>query len=84
LNLHPWNEVLANADRKIQEGWNVYQQWNCAHCGTKQTMPDKNKFFTQGRCEECGRVTNIEKDGHNFMAINWNSPDSLLQKGPQR
>ena len=77
MNLHPWNEVLANADRKIQEGWSVYQQWNCAHCGIKQTMSDKNKFFTRGKCEECGQKTDIKKDGHNFIAISWAAPKAL-------
>jgi hypothetical protein len=76
LNLHPWDEILAHADRKIQEGWNVYQQWNCAGCGVKQTMPDKNKFYLKGRCEECGRETDIKKDGMNFMAISWNAPEA--------
>lgn len=68
MKLHPFEEVALNADRRIADGWTVYQQWNCAHCGTKQTMPDKNKFFTKGRCEECGKETNILADGCNFMA----------------
>lgn len=68
MNLHPWQDVLDNAERKIAEGWTVYQQFNCAKCGTKQTMPDENKFYVRGRCEECGHETDIVRDGHNFMA----------------
>jgi hypothetical protein len=68
MNLHPFDEVVANAEAKMNQSWKVYQQWNCAHCGVKQTMPDENKFFTQGRCEECSEITDIEKDGCNFMA----------------
>jgi hypothetical protein len=34
----------------------------------KQTMPDQNKFYTHGKCEECSKITDIEKDGCNFMA----------------
>ena len=68
MNLHPWDVVLKNADARMREGWDVYQQWNCSHCGTKQTMPDKNAFYLSGRCEECGRLTNIKKHGMNFMA----------------
>jgi hypothetical protein len=69
MKLHPFDDVVANATAKIEEGWTVYQQWNCAHCGEKQTMPDKNKFFLSGKCEECGKITNIKKRGMNFMAV---------------
>ena len=44
----------------------VYQQFNCAACGTKQTMPDPNVLYTSGRCEECGAVTDIARDGCNY------------------
>ena len=69
MKLGAWRDVLANAEAKIALGWTVYQQWNCAHCGTKQTMPDANYFYKLGDCEECGKRTNIEADGHNFMAL---------------
>ena len=68
MNLHPFYEVAKNADSKIGEGWTVYQQFNCAHCGQKQTMSDANVFHKKGNCEECGKVTDIERDGCNFMA----------------
>ena len=32
-------------------------------------MPDANVFFTTGLCEHCEAVTDIEKDGCNFMAV---------------
>jgi transcription elongation factor Elf1 len=73
MNLHPFHEVAANAESKIAAGWDIYQQFNCAHCGMKQTMADKNKFFTLGNCEECGRQTDIVKDGCNFMATKQTS-----------
>lgn len=68
MNLHPFNDVVKNAESKMREGWTVYQQFNCAGCGAKQTMPDANKFFTAGRCEECQHVTDIVANGCNFMA----------------
>jgi DNA-directed RNA polymerase subunit RPC12/RpoP len=69
MNLHPFDEVAANAEKMIGEGWTVYQQFNCADCGAKQTMDDKNVFHLKGRCEECGHITDIKKDGCNFMAV---------------
>jgi hypothetical protein len=77
MNLHPFDEVAANAYRKTQEGWTIYQQWNCAHCGVKQTMSTSNKFFTSGKCEECGKITDIRKDGCNFMATSDGSFDAI-------
>jgi hypothetical protein len=68
VNLHPFREVAANAQNKIAEGWTTYQQFNCASCGAKQTMADANVFHKKGKCEECGAVTDIERDGCNFMA----------------
>lgn len=68
MKLHPFYEVTAQANRLIREGADTYQQFNCAHCGVKQTMPDANVFHTKGKCEECGGVTDIERDGCNFMA----------------
>jgi hypothetical protein len=77
MNLHPFDEVSANAKRKMEEGWTIYQQWNCHHCGVKQTMSDGNKFFTRGKCEECGEITDIRKDGCNFMAVSDGSFDAI-------
>ena len=68
MNLHPFYEVAANVQRKIAEGWTTYQQFNCVYCGAKQTMPDANVFHKKGKCEECSQVTDIERDGCNFMA----------------
>jgi hypothetical protein len=67
VNLYPFDEVAKNAESKIADGWTVHQQFNCVGCGAKQTMEDENVFHAKGRCEECGHVTDIRKDGCNFM-----------------
>ena len=69
MNLHTFYEVAANAERKSREGWTTFQQFNCAECNTKQTMPDANVFHKKGRCERCNGITDIGKDGCNFMAV---------------
>ena len=69
MKVHPWDDVVAHAEDKIRAGFNVYQQWNCQHCGAKQTMPDANHFYMSGICEECDSVTDIKKNGMNFMTI---------------
>jgi len=68
MKLYQFSEVSVNAEQQIADGATIYQQWQCAHCGIKQTMPDPNVFYTKGKCEECGEETNIEYDGCNFMA----------------
>ena len=68
MKLYPFAEVAANADRQIQSGATIYQQWLCAHCGAKQIMENPNVFHKAGKCEECGKETNIVNNGCNFMA----------------
>jgi hypothetical protein len=67
MKVYPWGEVLANAERKMQDGYDVYQQFNCERCRTKQTIMTPNIFHRTGQCEECQHVTDIEKAGMNFM-----------------
>lgn len=68
MKVYPFDEVVADAQGRMNEGAIVYQQFNCEHCGVKQTMDVPDTFFTSGICEECGKETNIRKNGHNFMA----------------
>jgi hypothetical protein len=67
MKLFPFWECATEAHKHAQAGRNVYQQFNCAKCGTKQTMETANSFHKLGICEECGHETNIEKDGCNYM-----------------
>jgi hypothetical protein len=68
MKLHPFYECVMQAKTLMTKGADVYQQFNCANCSTKQTMSKPNTFYKSGRCEECGYVTNIEANGCNFMA----------------
>ena len=69
MKLHPWGEVIEQAKRYMTEGFTIYQQFNCAHCGAKQTMEAPNTFHMLGRCEECGEITNIRQRGCNYMLM---------------
>ena len=59
---HLMLKELAGPGAEVQ----VFQQFNCASCGTKQTMPDPNVLYTSGKCEECGAVTDIKRRGCNY------------------
>ena len=67
MNLYPFDEVLRRASDFANRGIDVYQQFNCEHCGAKQTMPDRNTMYELGTCEECGKETDIKKNGCNYL-----------------
>jgi transcription elongation factor Elf1 len=67
MKLHPWSKVITAAKEYIAQGHNVYQQFNCEHCGIKQTMDVANTFYMLGTCQECGKQTDIRMNGHNYL-----------------
>jgi hypothetical protein len=69
MRLYPFYAVVKQAEDAMHKGGTVYQQFNCANCGTKQTIDNPNVFHKTGQCEECGAITDIEKDGANFMVM---------------
>ena len=69
MKLHPFDEVCQEAERYANQGHSVFQQFNCAHCGAKQTIDEANRFHTHGKCEKCGQITDIKKDGCNYMLL---------------
>lgn len=61
----PWAkmlEIAAYSQRHHPRAY-LFQQFNCAGCGARQTMPYPDTLFIEGHCEECGTVTDLRKDG---------------------
>lgn len=69
MKLYPFDEVASALLRRRIEGFTFFQQFNCAACGAKQTMETRNKLFTEGKCEECQHITDIVRDGCNYVLI---------------
>lgn len=69
MNLYPFDKCAKEAEARIQQGFDVFQQFNCAHCGMKQTIDTPNTFHTIGECEECGKWTDIKHNGCNYMLV---------------
>lgn len=69
----PFDVIVEQANDVIKSGGEVFQQFECSHCGTKQTMDVPNTFYRSGLCEECGKLTDIESTGCNLLVI-WRSP----------
>ena len=53
---YPFYEVAKQAEELVQKGGTVYQKFTCENCGSRQTMDEEYKFFTTGKCEECGFI----------------------------
>lgn len=75
---YPFKEVCAAAERLAHSGCLVHQKWTCSNCGVRQTMPDANHFYTNGKCEECNHLTNIEQTGCNYLVIYYPSSSQEL------
>ncbi len=70
MKLHPFHECARKAEHLIAKyGAQVFQQFNCAHCGRKHTVDVPNTFYSQGICPDCGLATNIEADGCNYAVL---------------
>lgn len=67
MKLHPFYECADGAHKMMEKGHRIFQQFNCSHCGTKQTMETPNVFYKLGNCEACGKQTDIENEGCNYM-----------------
>lgn len=81
MKKYPFEEIAAALLKRRLDGYEFLQQFECAHCGVKQTMEVPNKLFTHGKCEECGKETHIERDGCNYMLIAGDGkvPDFLME-----
>ena len=44
MKLHPFLECVEAASKLMDQGVTIWQQFNCANCGAKQTMAKKNLF----------------------------------------
>lgn len=69
MKLFPLLAVAQEASLVVAMGHIVYQQFLCSGCKVKQTMEVPNTFFAQGKCEACGHMTDIQKDGCNYIVL---------------
>jgi hypothetical protein len=64
----PWDRLLEQAEATIKGGATLYQKFTCDHCGARQTMDVPNVFYTEGQCEKCSHITDLQRRGGGFMA----------------
>jgi transcription elongation factor Elf1 len=66
-NDYPIEECAATAAPYVARGATFFQKFTCARCGSRQTCDEPNKFFKTAACEACGHVTDIARQGCNYM-----------------
>jgi hypothetical protein len=62
-------DIVTKAEAHVAQGSTCFQKFTCLVCLARQTMPDPNRFYTMGRCDECGYVTDLREHGCGFMVI---------------
>jgi hypothetical protein len=68
-NDYPFHDCAKAADKLIGEGAKVFQKFTCVGCGQRLTIDVANVFHTSGACDKCDAVTDIARQGCNYMVI---------------
>lgn len=66
---HPLDECIKDAAKLIGQGAKVYQKFTCSGCGTRLTIDKPNVFYATGTCDNCDAITDIVKQGCNYMVL---------------
>lgn len=66
----PVEEVMEKADWLIKnKNAKIFFKFTCVHCGSRQTFDVPNTLYAEGKCEECGGITNIVETGCNYLLV---------------
>jgi len=56
-------EILPMCEDVIRKGGTFHAKFTCKHCGARQTFEEANSIFASGHCEECDKVSQLDKWG---------------------
>lgn len=70
----PFYEIAQEIEGLVTAGATIFQKFTCEICRARQTMPSPNVLYKTGRCDECGHITNLERNGCGFMLIASSDP----------
>lgn len=65
----PLDEIAQAVQEHIDNGCLIFQKFTCAGCGQRLVIDIPNRLYTSGNCDKCGHVTDIQKQGCNYMLI---------------
>jgi hypothetical protein len=66
-NDYPLSEIVPACEELIKDGAVIYQKWTCRGCGRRLTANNPNTITAYCHCEECGKITDIQKYGCNYL-----------------
>lgn len=71
--------ICDTVDKMLKEypDRRFYQKFTCDGCGVRQTMAVANVFYKHGKCQECDFITNIERNGCNYLMLVTNDTENL-------
>ena len=70
MKLKPFNEVLQSANEYAAAGITTHQRFQCEACGNDTLgIAEPNTFYEYALCDKCNHVTNLRKNGCNFLII---------------
>lgn len=77
--LHPddgeFYKIVAEAEALVAEGNStIFQKFTCEICLARQTMDRPNALYKTGKCDECGHISNLERNGCGFMLVASKDP----------
>jgi len=64
---HPFKVIVEVVRIHALRGRLCYQKFSCSKCGQRLTMETPNVLYKTASCDQCQTVTDIEKQGCNFM-----------------
>lgn len=69
FNDYPFEEICEFVENHIHNGCTCYQKFTCSNCGQRLTIDIPNVLYTSGTCDKCEHVTDIAKQGCNYLLI---------------
>jgi hypothetical protein len=80
----PLDEVVKAANEIVAQrpGTKIFQKFTCSGCGERLTIDVPNEFHPTGSCDRCPAITDIRKQGCNYMIVYppGNDPYGLTKK----
>jgi hypothetical protein len=72
---YPMDDILTEVNKVLENpNVNVFQKFTCAGCGNRLTIEEPNTFYTSGKCDACGHITDIKKGRLQFLGHRWIDP----------
>jgi len=69
---HPFEEIVFYINYLASKGWECYQKFSCEKCHARLTVDEANTIYETGTCDQCGHVSDIRKNGCNYLAVGKN------------